>query len=356
MELAPISANLMKILYSINKGFDSYLQLYRFLQYVPNSIEVRVAGYHSSLNDISADYTIDALFDFYGKIRTGTIFSRICQRFIDEIATYQPDLIINDLDFFTSYAAVELDIPYWLVSPFLFYFAASKALKDRLAVGQQYRYILSRQKNFHRYAFQMENAERRLITSYLGDVAMGPEPSLGFEWVRPYYVDTSQIGALQNSKFDGQTEPKSHPGFLGMFSRLDKPLVRQIQLLGGELEYPRIYSPNSFETFKGLEHRDIHDLSYAEDLRRSYLCFNSGETSFVSDAFYSGKFSLAFPNLESAEAVVNSHAIEYFGIGEKLRTRMSYEQINTLASRYSPFTIRWNNEVKQLHEYLEELL
>jgi hypothetical protein len=336
----------MKILYAANKGFDSYLQLYRFLQYVPNTIEVRVAGYNGYLNGIAADYTLDSLFDYYGKNRSGPVVNKMLQRYTDEVATYNPDLIISDFEFFSSYAALEIDIPYWIVSPFLFYFAASTALKNALAIGQHYRHVLFRQKNFHRYQFQIENAERRLINSYLGDVAIGPDVSNGFEWVRPYHVDTSQI-----SRDYGPEQPKPNPGFLGVFSRLDKPLVQQIQQLGGS-----IYSPHSYETFQGLVHRDIHDEHYEEDLRSCYLAIHEGETSFVSDAYYSNKFSLVFPNLESAEAVVNSHAVEYFGIGEKLRTRTSYEQINTLASRYSPFTIRRNQEIKHLHEYIEELI
>lgn len=338
----------MKILYCANKNYDSYLQLYRFLQYVPNNIEVRVAGYNGFLNGIATDYTLDSLYDYYGKNRAGPVVSRILQRYTNEIAAYNPDLIINDLDFFSSYAALELDIPYWLVSPFLFYFAISKQLKDAIAIGQQYRHVLFRQKNFHRYQFQIENAEKCLIRSYLGDVAMGPDITNGFEWVRPYYVECGTNVDERIGGADTSDEPNQARCFLGMFAQPDYKLYRFIQTLGQAV----IYSPFSYEKILGIEHLDTHHVSYAENLRRAYLCFSKGETSFISDGFYHSKFALVLPDTTVADSVINAQAVEYFGLGEKMRTTKSFEQINTLVDRDINVRARFDPQIKQLHEYI----
>lgn len=314
------------------------MQLYRFLQNSKGrEYEIRVAGYHGDLRDIDADYTLDSLFDFYGQDTSKPITGKNYQRYLEEVSIYKPDLIISDLEFFSTYAAIELGIPYWIVSSFAFYFAINKKLKDSLGIAKHHRSCLFDNKNFHRYKYQLDNADRKFIYSFLGDIQTCPDISSQYTWARPYHVTSNE---------------KSAQTFVVSVSNTDKPFFKLISALGDT----KLFSESEYETFGTTSiHQNIRSTNYARDLKNSYLVFSSGETSIIADALYNGKYSLIYPDYKSKESIVNGRLVEFYGLGEKIYTRRSFEQINSLVSKNLSVSLSLNKDVKYLHEYIKDL-
>lgn len=314
------------------------MQLSRFLQNSKGrDYEVRVAGFQGDLHDIDADYTLDSLLDFYGKSASKPVTGKNFQRYLDEIDTYKPDLILSDLEFFTTYAANELQIPYWIVSSFAIYFALTKQFKDSLGVSKHYRSILFDNKNFHRYQFQLNNADQRFIYHFLCDAPTPPELMNDCHWVRPYFV-TSDL--------------KIEPRFVAALSSTDKPFVKMIS----KMVPNRYYSNTSYENLHNNSHLDLSSPLYASDVKNALMLFSSGETSILADAAYNGKRSLIYPDYKSKESIVNSRLVEFFDLGEKIYTRKNFEQIYSLVSKDLSIKLNPDKNVKFLHEYIEDLL
>lgn len=322
----------MKILYVGNDSPSSLLQLERF-RARPKNFEVRYAGFNNSLSEIGVDYTLDPIGN---SSRTGRVKRSNLDRYISEIAAYRPNLIINDFDFPTSYAATELGIPYWLASSTLLYFGMPKLMKQTIKIGQ---YFTNLFENFaYNHIYQITNADRLLMYSCLGDMSMCPELLPRFEWVRPYHIKASYS--------------ERQPAFIATLMETDKKFIKYLSNLGDT----NLYSPFEYEKYKNINHLNIlNNISYAEDLNQAYLCFNRGESSLVADAFYNEKYSLIYPNVKNIDTIINGHVFQYLKLAERIYTRESFDQINSLAQRDMNVKVRLDPGVKYLDEYIGEL-
>lgn len=143
-----------------------------------------MAGFTKSLNNEQADWNLDALLPFANQVKLFSLNDNYYQ-YIDDIKDFSPDLIISDLEIYTSLAALELHIPLWQVSPILLYYGLQE---NRHKLNAHYSFpILKDQARYNYINSIIKNADKRLIPSHLGDMIDAPSLKDNFEWVRPSF-------------------------------------------------------------------------------------------------------------------------------------------------------------------------
>jgi hypothetical protein len=319
----------MKILYAANDSVSSYLQLKRFLSAAPPNTEIRVSGYRRSLREINADYCLDAIIQND---------DNHVNYYIEEVKIYSPDLIISDMDFLTSFAAVECGIPFWVVSSSMLYEAVDDIYRrEAIPLYKYYRAIFKEKRETVKINYQIHNAERKLVYSHLGDIPMRPILREGFEWVRPYYVK-----AIENYE---------SPTFICNLYDSDKSIIKYVS----QLSDVSLFSPLKFETYDGIDHYDSNDPIYARKIANAYLFFCQGETSLIADAFYNRKYVFLFQDFNNMDSLINYVVADHYSYGQKVFSKKTLEPVLDLLDKKIEVDISLNKQVKFLDEYIKEL-
>jgi hypothetical protein len=175
----------MRIVYAADNRYGSTLLLARFIEIVkPLGIELKVAAYRSSMGDFSVDWTLDALTNNFTSKPMYSHNGNFDYLKL-EIERYKPDLLISDLEIYTSLAALDIGVELWLASPTLLYFALPKQTKISLGLSTKAKYALySDQRKKAAMEKAIEGAKKRLIVSHIGDTG-DIEIDKTFEIVRP---------------------------------------------------------------------------------------------------------------------------------------------------------------------------
>jgi len=173
----------LKILYAANDCNSSYYTLKRFIDTYSKYYEIKIAAYSKSIKNLNVNWNLDALLDFRGKSDSILFKNSNYALYIREIKRFAPDLIISDLEIYTSYAALELGLPVWQVSPLLLYYG----IKHKSNLYKYYSGLLKDIDKKQYINYIINNSDKRLILSHLGDLKTNPQLKDGFEWVRPNY-------------------------------------------------------------------------------------------------------------------------------------------------------------------------
>lgn len=202
---------MLKILYAADNRKSSFYSLKRFLDTYSDFYQIKVAAYSASIQNLNVNWNLDALLDFRGK-KTDLSFSNSnYPLYAREIKRFAPNIIISDLEIYSSYIGIEMGIPVWQVSPLLLYYAA----EDKLNIYKYHSALFkwdSRRDDYTKYV--IKNSDKRLILSHLGDTVAPPKVDTFFDWVRPNYelldkpqpiinIYSSGIGAA-DAYFNGQ--------------------------------------------------------------------------------------------------------------------------------------------------------
>jgi hypothetical protein len=149
----------IKILYAAGNTSNSKIQLSRFLKAIADKpYTIKVAAYKNSSPSIHIDWTLDYLLNIFDNnhINLNNDSFRI---YLDQIKLYNPDLIISDLEYFTSYAANLLDITLWQCSSSIINFALDKKQKYNMGIFKNYSYIFNKNPhNFQRIINIIDNS------------------------------------------------------------------------------------------------------------------------------------------------------------------------------------------------------
>lgn len=159
----------MKILYAAGNRKSSYFTLFRFLETFSETYEIRAAAYEKSVGNLFVDYNLTATLND----------NKALSLLRDELLSFEPDLIISDLDTVTSKIAAEEDINIWQVSPYLLHFGIKKKLSS-------YYLNIDNKKDIEN---AIANSEENMILSHIGDVENVPELEDNFVYVRPSYKE-----------------------------------------------------------------------------------------------------------------------------------------------------------------------
>jgi hypothetical protein len=308
----------VKIIYSAGNRIGANTQLARFLDNIDKTkYEVKTAAYLKSSYSLPAiDWNLNAIHKNIpqNNIKLYSLDSikyktEIITQILNDVAEFNPDLIICDNEHIFSLIAKDMDVPLWYCSPMLL----DEGVVWDSAKKISYSYFVDFENIYRLEVFP--EADKYLIYSPFCDLKKHPELKsyrdddwteiCKYNWVRPYY-----------NKVNGSV-------FINETARL--------------LELNKI-------------------LKYI-DLKEYY--FTDGNTDNLADAIYSKKKIIVSPSLKNREAMLNSILLNKYKIGidigqVELMDRFCLDEIeNAMSFNLKKIELKKSN-AKQLHEIINE--
>jgi len=326
----------MKILYAASENENAKIQLSRFMKAIEGKpYVVKVAAYQKSSPPINIDWTLDCLKNIF-KPDLLSLDNDNFVTYFEQVKYFNPDLIISDMEYYTSHIANVLGTTLWQCSSSIINFALTYQYKYDLGIFKRYAYLFNKNsQHIQRLINVMDNSNCNLLYSHFGDCQNPPEIKPEFEWVRPYH----QVGKT--------SIPCQHNVVAGMLKG-NKNILTLLK------QYPDSVSFMEFlgETYPNPIVKDIrNEAEYFCNLRNSNLFVCEGQTSFLADAFYNNKHTAVFINHDDPECVLNSVISEKLNLSTSIF--QSFEDLNPLMKLNVPTVI--NEKVKFLHERIEDL-
>ncbi len=177
-----------KILYVAGNREGSYEQLKRYLPLFKTSKHIfKIAGFKKSIKELNADYCLDALLNFANVKRSFPPNGNFAY-YVKQLNEFKPDLIISDLEIYTSTYAIDANIPLWQVSPAILYYGLTEFDKRAIGTHKYNSYMISASISRQQYIKHILNySSRKLAISHLSDFKDRPKLLQGFEWCRPEF-------------------------------------------------------------------------------------------------------------------------------------------------------------------------
>lgn len=327
---------MLKILYSASNNSGAKIQLARFMKAMQDKpYIIKVAAYKKSSPKINIDWSLDCLLNIY-KPELLTLDNDNFSIYLDQVKYFAPDLIISDLEYFTSQIANILNITLWQCSSSMLNFALSHEEKYNLGAFKHYSYVLNKHPlHTQRTVNLIDNSNCNFVYSHLGDIDNPPKLNDQFEWIRPYYV----IG-----KYSIPCQHNIIAATLGNNKKI-------IHLLKNHSDSV-VFSDFDGEEYLNLLMKDIgNEAEYACNLKNSNILVCSGQSSFLADAFYNQKYSVILTDLKEAECILNAAFTEKAQIGSAIYD----SQIDLNVYLDKQITNQTNETSKFLHERIMEL-
>jgi hypothetical protein len=326
---------MLKILYAAQNNVNSKIQLTRFLNAMCGTQHrIKIAAYKiSSPQNVSIDWTLDCLQNMF-KPEHVTLDNDNFITYYNQVKHYNPDLIISDMEYYTSEIANTLGTALWQCSSSMINFALTNEYKYNLGIFKRYAFLFNRNPlHSQRMINIQDNSNCNYVYSHFGDCQSPPSLKEGYEWIRPYH----QVGKIR--------VPCQH-NVVGGILGSNKPLISLLKRHADSV----CFTDFQGETYANPMVKDIRNQEeYFCNLRNSNLFACAGQTSFLADAFYNSKHSVVLVNLEDPECVINST------ISEKLGLSTSIYQPQEELPLAQPFEIVPSERIKFLHERIEEL-
>lgn len=326
----------MKVLYAASHYRNSGIQLSRFLSAMRGTDHIiKVAAYKSSSpKNTPIDWTLDALLNLLVPYEISLTGDNLMV-YLEQIKSWGPDLVISDLEYFTSIVANELNLPLWQYSSSMINFAIRRYEKNMLGLNKNYSDVVKAEAMTNRKAINIiDNSDRNLVCSHFGEIEKPPTLNDNFQWVRPYH---------QVSKYHVPCQHFLTAGLLGKNKRVLDVLKRYPDCVA-------FMEPNHEQ----YEKPTIKDIGMTDEyycnLKNSVFFACQGYGSLLADGFYNGKPSLIFPDYEDKEAIISSQLSQSFGTGSIV------SGLDDIAS-ITPMTTqpKHNSSIKYLHEYISEI-
>jgi hypothetical protein len=326
----------MKILYAAGNNKNALLQLARFMQAMNGKpYIIKVAAYQQSSPNINIDWTLNCLQNIF-KPDNISLDNDNYVTYFNQVKYYSPDLIISDMEYFTSHIANILGITLWQCSSSLINYSLTNEYKYNLGVFKRYAFLFNRNPtNTQRTLNILDNSNCKFVYSHFGDCNEPPELKEEYEWIRPYHVSGKLSIPCQHNIVAGTIGDN-----------------KKIVDLMADYSDSICFNDVAAEFYDNPKMKDIKNQEeYACNLRNSKLFMCSGQTSFLADAFYNQKYSIVLPNLEDPECVVNST------ISEKLKLSTSVYQSSDDLNPFIGLEVysAHNKDTKFLHQKVEEL-
>lgn len=326
---------MLKILYAASEKQNAKIALYRFMKAIQNKpYIVKVAAYKNSSPNINIDWTLDCLKDIFGGNQVN-LDNENLRIYLEQVKYFDPDLIISDLEYYTSYVANLLGKKLWQCSSSIVNHGFTKRVKNTLGIFKTYSHILHRKDaEIERNTYILDTSDRRLIYSHFCDTENPPDILDTYEWVRPYHSVGKISSMCYHNLVCGLLNPSRK---IIPFIKKKEDVVMFCQLKNQQLSKIK---------FKDLDNED----EYFCNLQNSRFFLCEGHTSFLADAFYNGKKSLVVMNYEDTECLLNGALSERFNLSKVLYTPEYFTEEEDLF--VEP---KINKNVKYLHEKLEEI-
>jgi uncharacterized protein (TIGR00661 family) len=296
---------MIKILYCCQSNVNSKYQLLRFLDNVKDkNYNIKIAAYKQHFPNINVDWNLECLINIF-RPESLSLKSDNFSIYYEQVKSFSPDLIISDLEYFTSYIAQVLNIPIWQCSSSLINFSIEN--KYGLGLFKNYSYIYYRNERKLDLIYNIiDNADRNFVYSHFGDCDKAPVIKNNFEWARPYHKIGKESIFCQHD----------------IVAALPKNNKKTIEFIKQQSLDSVVFTDFYYEQYKNVIMKNIEDVDeYYCNLFNSNLFVTEGQTTFLADAFYNGKSSLIDMDFQSFECIANKV------ISEKLNTGHSNIEI-----------------------------
>ena len=320
---------MIKILYAASNNYNAGVQLHRFLDSVKDKdYKIKIAAYKkSSPINTNIDWTLDSFNHLYDE----SVFSLDNDNlkiYIDQVKYFKPDLIISDMENYSSYIGHFLNIPVWQCSSVLLNFALNK--KYHFGIYKNYSFILDGFNDRRKKINIIDNSSLKLVYSHFGDVHNAPELKKDFEWIRPYHkIGKNSIICKHN--ICGVTYHKN------------------IQLLKSlnEINDSVLFSNFIDEKYDNINLKNINNsVEYYCNIKNSDYFVCEGQMSFLADAYYNGKRSFILINNHEKDTIINSMISFKLGLSYDFLDKNYNVENNIMPA---------DNKIKYLHEKIEEV-
>jgi hypothetical protein len=296
----------MKILYAAGNRLGSYFQMERFLSSIKNQNHtIKLAAYRSSIGNTNVDYTLDCLLNFANP-NANMSFNSNYTYYYKEIIRFAPDIIISDLEIYTSIIAIESKIKLWQASPVLLFYAFNSKLKNDIGIYRNYSYMFNANRGKKNYiSYILNNSDKLFVLSHICDINDPPVLNNRYQWVRPEFVLSENI---KTDYFIAAAKKSS--------TIIDK-----------------------FKDKKSI----IYAMDHNYVVNDCKFFISDGTETFLSDAFYNQKYCISYPRYDDIESIICSYTNEYY----KLGSSQNIEQ--------KPIHIKINDNIKFLSEHLQSI-
>ena len=330
---------MFRILYAAGNSYSSKIQLTRFLEAMKDKpYLIKTAAYRkSSPTNYNIDWTLDCILNIYRPSAISDDFklNDNLSIYFEQVKRFNPDLIISDLEYFTSYIANVLNINIWQCSPILIKNAVS--FEQKYNLGEKFYKIYFDLETYNsRLTNIITNSNCNLIYSHFGDLKRPPPIKDKFEWIRPYHYIGKYFPPCKHNIISGSLNSnKSIYQFLGRHN--------------DSIAFTEHYD----EQYSNVVLKDINDKNeYICNLHNSNLFVCEGQGSFLADAFYNNKYSIIMLDSTEVECIINH--LYSSGLGLSKTIYASHEDISECFERTVEF--KYSDNVKFLHEKIEEIL
>lgn len=330
-----------KILYAARNNDNAKIVLSRFITKMMEQeprFSIKIAAYQkSSPEDLSIDWTLDCLLNIFRPEHFSIEENENFSIYFDQVKKYAPDLIISDLEYFTSYIANNLNILLWQCSSSLINYGVTNEEKYNLGLFKKFSYLTNRNPiNTQRHVNIIDNSNRNFIYSHFGDTLSPPKLKSNFEWIRPYH----SIGKIS-------IPCKHHMMAVSLFN--NKKIINLCQNYSEDVV---IFTFNHlYEKYDQIVMKNYHNLEeYFCNLKNCSFFLHEGQTSFLADAYYNNKYSLISINFDDPESITNSI------FSEKLQLGSHVYEIKDLNIFPSIIQSSYCSQIKFLHQKIDEIL
>lgn len=329
---------MLRILYAAGNNQNARIQLQRFLTAVQDKpYTIKIAAYkQSSPPNVSIDWTLDCLQNMFKPDYFSLDDNDNLQTYYQQVKYYDPDLVISDLEHFTSYIANLLEVTLWQCSSSIINYALNHEQKYSLGLFKRHAYTFNKNSlDVQRTSNLLDNSNLRGVYSHFGDCETPFSLKEGYEWIRPYH----EIGKT--------TVPCQHNIVAGLLNN-DKKILAALQRNFDSVAFTNF----PYEKYQNLVLKTFNNQEeYYCNLRNCNLFVCQGQTSFLADAFYNGKFSAVFTDFQDPECIINSE------VSANLKLSACVYRADDLASlSHNTVTPSYRSGISYLHEKLEDLL
>ena len=324
-----------KILYAATNRLGASYQFRRCLSKLSKNIyDIKTAGYRRMNEHL--DWTLDALLD----IKNPSYISINNDNFdilFEQIKSFNPNLIISDLEPYTSYAGQLLNIPVWQVSPLLLYQCDLKASNIKSKnVFNKYQVLYN--DNFLTDQLIKNiiiNSEKKFVYSYLADTDWSITLPTNFEWMRPYHTVGEFSQTCQHCVVASVNTTKI---INSINLKYNKSKIKDVVIFS---DTRKIINTNFI-------YKNINFASeYACNVKNCEYFLTDGSTDTISDAFYNNKYCIIIPELFEKESILNMLLAERCGLGHVAYTGRFPNSLKIVQSNYK-------DNIPYLHTKIDE--
>jgi len=322
---------MLKILYAASNNKSAKIQLARFMSAMSGKpYQIKIAAYlKSSPKNLNIDWTLDSLLNIY-KPEHISLENDNFRIYYEQVKYFAPDLIISDLEYFTSHIANLLDATLWQCSSSIINFALANTYD--LGLFKTYSFVFNRNPvHVQRTVNIIDNSNCNFVWSHLGDMVNPPLLKPNFQWMRPYHsVGKPYIPCRHN-----------------LVAALLQNNVKIISLMKKHSDSV-IFSDFYQESTAHVSFKDIENVDeYSCNLYNSNTFVCEGQTSFLADAFYNRKYPIILTDFDDPECIINSVLTEHFSLGTTL-----YDDSQDFVQK--EVENQYNKDIEFLHEKIME--